>query len=305
MSRRTLFKRLGVAVGALAAGGAALAISEGDRGADATRPLFVEQLAGPPGGIGPTIVFLPGLGATTRYWKSRVAALAARTPLLLVDLLGFGRSPKPWASYTVDRHLAALREVLAPAAATGPLVLVGHSLGARLAVAYAARYPADVTQLVLVSMPYFGSEERAKRHFRRRGAEGWMMTHMIPAAIGCLVSRRLLGWALPFLLQDLPREVVEDLNQMTWRSSTSTLWEVIYRYDLTADLARIEGRIPMVCLHGDRDESAPLAPIRELAAVHRTCTLRVWPGATHGLPLEQPAWVRTQIAAATTAAGPP
>ena len=188
-----MLKRLGVAVGAIAAGGAALAIGEGDRGANAERPLFTDRLPGPPGGTGLTLVFLPGLGATTRYWKSRVAALAARTPLLLVDLLGFGRSPKPWASYTVDRHVTALREVLAPAAVAGPLILVGHSLGARLAVAYAARYPAHLKQLVLVSMPYFGSGERAKRHLGRRGAEGWIMTHMIPAALACLVSRRLLG----------------------------------------------------------------------------------------------------------------
>ncbi|MCC6433288.1 MAG: hypothetical protein IT354_20440 [Gemmatimonadaceae bacterium] len=36
---------------------------------------------------------------------------------------------------------------------------------------------------------------------------------------------------------DVPREVVEDMNQMTWRSSTSTLREAIYRYDLTVDWA--------------------------------------------------------------------
>ncbi len=276
-------------------GGSAVAVSEGDDGADARRPLFTESLQASPPSAGPTVVFLPGLGATTRFWKTRVTALTAKAGLLLVDLLGFGRSPKPWTEYTVDRHIAALRRVLQPRAASGTLVLVGHSVGARLAVTYAARYPDDVAQLVLVSTPYFGRSETAKGYFGRRGAEGWIMTHMIPTAIACLVSRRVLGWALPTLIPDVPREVAEDLNQMTWRSSTSTLWEVIYGYDLTGDLARIEGRVPMLCLHGDRDESAPLASMLELARTHRDCTVMVYPGATHALPLEQPAWVRTQI----------
>ena len=36
------------------------------------------------------IAFLPGLGGTTRYWRTRVAPLAAGNRLLLIDLLGFG-----------------------------------------------------------------------------------------------------------------------------------------------------------------------------------------------------------------------
>ena len=73
-----------------------------------------------------------------------------------------------------------------------------HSVGARLALAYAAHYPDDVRQLVLVSMPYFGSGESAKGYIGRRGAQGWMMTHLVPAALACLVTRRVLGWALPY-----------------------------------------------------------------------------------------------------------
>lgn len=294
LSRRAMLGRVGLGAGALvAAGGVAAGVSEADRGAAGTRPLFTDEL----GAAGPTVVFLPGIGATTRYWGPRVAPLAERARLVLVDLLGFGRSPKPWTTYSVDRHVDALHGVLGPLAeARGPLTLVGHSLGARLAVAYAARHPGAVRQLVLVSLPYFGGAERAKGYFRRRGAEGWVMTHMIPAAIACVISRRLLGWALPSLLPGLPREVAEDLTLMTWRSSTSTLWEVIYGYDLAADLARVAGRAPMLCLHGDQDERAPLDRLRELARTHAGCELRVRPGADHGLPLADPAWVRAQVA---------
>ena len=87
---------------------------------------------------GPTLVFLPGVGGTTRYWERRIAPLAAMYRLLLVDLLGYGRSPKPWTTYSVERHIAELHRVLD---GRDHLTLVGHSFSAILAVAYAARYP--------------------------------------------------------------------------------------------------------------------------------------------------------------------
>ena len=121
---------------------------------------------------------------------------------------------------------------------------------------------------------------------------------MVPFALACLLGRRLLGWAAPLIARDLPRPVAEDLNEMTWRSSTSTMWEVIYRHDLAADVARVPARIPFLCLHGDADESAPLERMRELEALHPNCVIRVYRGADHQLPLRHPGWVRAQITAA-------
>ena len=88
-----------------------------------------------------TLVFIPGLGGTTRYWRSRIERLEANYRIVLVDLLGFGESAKPWTQYSVERHITALWSVLARYA---PFTLIGHSLGALLSVALAARHPRAV-----------------------------------------------------------------------------------------------------------------------------------------------------------------
>lgn len=297
ISRRSALRRAGLGLGALATATAALALVDADRGDEGKRPLFSTV----DGGGLPTIVFLPGIGATTRFWTYVLttgagAALAGRH--LLIDLLGFGRSPKPWTTYDVERHVTELRRVLAP---ERRFILVGHSLGARLAIAYAARYPEQIERLVLISLPYFGDAEQAKRFFRDKGANGWIWTHLIPMALMCLFSRRLLGWSFPYLVTSVPRVVAEDLTQMTWRSSTSTIWEVIYGYDLAADVRRIPAGMPVLCLHGDRDASAPLDRMRELQVLHPNCVIRVQHGATHQLPLFHQAWVRGQIASVLVA----
>lgn len=93
---------------------------------------------------GPLLVFLPGITGTTRYWRGRVAHLATANRLLLVDPLGFGRSPRPEVGYDMESHVAALHQVLS---GRGPFTLVGHSFGAMTAVAYAARHPEQVERL--------------------------------------------------------------------------------------------------------------------------------------------------------------
>ena len=61
---------------------------------------------------GPTLVFIPGLSGTTRYWQGCLGALEKNFRVLLIDPLGFGDSPKPWSRYTIDRHVDALYQTL-------------------------------------------------------------------------------------------------------------------------------------------------------------------------------------------------
>ena len=246
------------------------------------RPLHVEQR----GDGEHTVVFLAGLGGTTRYWAPRLGPFPSRHRIALVDLLGFGESPKPWTTYTVEHHVAKLREVLEP---LGPISLVGHSLGALLAVAYSARYPGQVRALTLIGMPLFGSQERAYRYLRRGPVRGGLVyTNVVLTMIACLVTRRLLGRLLPHLIRSVPREVAQDLVKHTWRSSTSSLWEVVYRYDMADDLARLPPSTAVLLIHGDQDLMAPLEPIEHLAAHHPTWRLWIAKGADHHPFLRQP-----------------
>jgi|GEM_PF-1271389 len=312
MQRRHFVRRLAIAAGVLVGGIGALAVADADRGDDSGRPLFVRRLrphATPSkntSGVDDvqsteavTTVFLPGLGGTTDYWEYVLTA-GTEAPWhgnpLLVDLLGFGRSPKPWTTYTVARHVAELRRVLAR---YPRLTLVGHSIGARLAIAYAAQFPEQIERLVLVSVPYFGGPDRARRFFGAKGASGWIWTHLVPIALTCLLSRRVLGWAFPMIIPSVPAAVAVGLTQMTWRSSTSTIWEVMYGHDLTADLRRVPTRVPFTCLHGARDQSAPLTGVQALRMLHPNSTLVVQAEAGHQLPLRFPGWVREHAARAS------
>src|SRR3546814_13178643 len=106
-----------------------------------------------------------------------------------------------------------------------PRVLVGHSLGAALALALAARHPDRVQALCLFSLPDYGSRAGAIEWFAsQRG--GWVYTNMLATALACLVTRRVAGRWLPYLVHNVPPEVARDLVLHNMASSTTSLWEV-------------------------------------------------------------------------------
>lgn len=128
-------------------------------------------------GAGPALVFIHGLGSSAATWDRCRAALADRYETIAVDLLGHGRSPVPEdpAEYRRDAALADL-DVIVDGCSTAP-VLVGHSLGGYLALAYAATRPGRVRGLVVLNTgPGFRDptkreqwNERSRRNAHRFG----------------------------------------------------------------------------------------------------------------------------------------
>lgn len=109
----------------------------------------------------PSIVFLHGLGSSAATWARCMELLGDRFEVVAVDLLGHGASPVPDdpAEYTRDVALRDLDEVLA--SLDGQPVLVGHSLGGYLSLAYAITRPGQVRGLVVLNTgPGFRDPEK-------------------------------------------------------------------------------------------------------------------------------------------------
>lgn len=105
---------------------------------------------GPP--AAPPVVLLHGITGHARTWDDEARLLAERRRVLALDQRGHGDSdPAPDGDYGDDALLGDL-DAFVHALGLGRVSLLALSLGGRVAINYAGRYPAQVERLVVVDI---------------------------------------------------------------------------------------------------------------------------------------------------------
>jgi pimeloyl-ACP methyl ester carboxylesterase len=102
------------------------------------------------GSGGPTILLEAGLMSTVLSWSELQRALAGAFRVVTYDRAGMGWSDLGPMPRTADRIVDELHTLLERAGIPPPYVLVGHSFGGLTMPVFAARFPDEVTGIVLV-----------------------------------------------------------------------------------------------------------------------------------------------------------
>lgn len=200
-------------------------------------------------------------------------------PTVAPDLPGFGATPPPpnaWGSEDYAEAVADLINSL-DGSTSQELVVVGHSLGGRVAVRLAARYPSLVRALVLTGAPVV----------RRPGG-----TSKPP--LGFRTVRRLhrLGLAGDARLERARMRY----GSADYRSAEGVMREVLVRlvnetYEET--LAAIG--CPVELVWGEEDEEVPVSVGEGIAERISQAVLTVCPATGHLLPTERPEELRAAV----------
>jgi 2-succinyl-6-hydroxy-2,4-cyclohexadiene-1-carboxylate synthase len=196
------------------------------------------------------------------------------------------RIAKRWRTALVDfdtPSLDACVEAVRAAAAGG--VVVGYSMGGRIALHAAVRDPAAFRALVLVGATP-GIEDELERRSRRAADEtlaDWIETQPIQSVVEHWESQAVFSTQSPGLvtaqrrgrLSHRPRELAAMLRA-TGQGALEPLWD---------DLPRLS--LPVLAVAGDRDRKYAALAERIVAAMPNARTALV-PGAGHAAQLEQP-----------------
>ena len=241
----------------------------------------------------PTVVLIHHFGGSRATWTEVMARLGDGCVCVAADLHGFGGSPLG-GSRTVE-EMADDVVGRCDALNVGRLVVVGHSMGARIAMIVAARQPARVVGLVLVAPSPPTPEPMTDDGRATLGS----------ARADRFSAERLVGHITGDPLAPSQATAAADdvlaVDAAAWRA-----WvEVGSRHDLTALVAGVT--CPVTVLSGDRDPAIPTAVVERevLARLPQSKLIRV-AGAGHLLPLEAPDEVVDAIRkmTASTPAGP-
>lgn len=235
-------------------------------------------------GAGPAMVLVHGLGADRRIWEGTMAAFAGRHRVVALDLPGHGESDKPDADYTPD-YFADVVRGMARALGIDEAVLVGTSLGGRIALEIAATYP-DWAHTVVLSAP--------------APIMGGAWTPPVGWALANLTSPLLLRWLLPrgiergffdpecagarlrrsFVAEQLARKDFPDFARAVARAVAGIV------SGAPPDVARV--RQPMLLLWGRHDRIVEPSGATALLAELPSARLRLLDRCGHMPMLEQP-----------------
>ncbi|TYI11587.1 hypothetical protein ES332_A09G217200v1 [Gossypium tomentosum] len=137
--------------------------------------LFVKA-EGPKDKAREDVLFIHGLISSSVFWTETLFPNFSTTVkltyrLLAVDILGFGRSPKPTELlYTLREHVEMIEKSVLEAYQVKSFHIVAHSLGCILALAIAVKQPGSIKSLTLLAPPYFPvpKGEPATQYIMRR-----------------------------------------------------------------------------------------------------------------------------------------
>ncbi|MBW1709906.1 MAG: alpha/beta hydrolase [Deltaproteobacteria bacterium] len=171
-------------------------------------------------GEGKPILCIHGLTANSRCWEALAGTLAPKYRVLAMDLRGRGLSEKPPSGYSVARHakdvLAVIDDLKLEQA-----VIMGHSLGAIIAMAFGAEYPERVDRLILIDAGGKVSEEQMTKFFA-----------------GIKPSLDRLGKVFPSF-----EAYVEPLKQVPFNQPWSPALEAYFRYEAEEVEGGVRSRI--------------------------------------------------------------
>lgn len=213
-------------------------------------------------GNGTPVVLLHGYADSADTWRAvltRLEAMGRRA--FAVDLPGFGRADRRRPGPLLPQFDAFVDAILAE---TGPVVLVGNSLGAATAVRAAARNPDLVAALIALDDPLNARHWIARMARKRAVPTGfWLFVARIPVPARTL--RRLTVIAVPKMLYGPgiaadPDVVTYWTGLMSRASDVAALGRDAFRYAHEALGTHHDIRVscPTVVVHGARDCIIPV-----------------------------------------------
>jgi non-heme chloroperoxidase len=238
-------------------------------------------------GTGRPVVFSHGWPLSADAWDAQMLFLGDNGYRVIAhDRRGHGRSSQPWNGNEMDTYaddLAALIEKLDLKNAT----LVGHSTGGGEVARYIGRHGSKrVSQAVLIaSVP-----PQMLKTKNNPGGLPISVFDEIRAGVLADRSQFFKNLSMPFYGYNKPgAKVSQGVRDSFWLQGMQASFKGVYdcikafsETDFTDDLKKID--VPTLILQGDADQIVPIDDASRLSAkLVKNSTLKVYPGASHGM----------------------
>jgi pimeloyl-ACP methyl ester carboxylesterase len=222
-----------------------------------------------------SLVFIHGSGSNHSAWSHQYARLHKKYNIVAVNLPGHGRSGGS-GEKDVQRYCVWVKELMGVLDLNGA-VLVGHSLGAAVALQFAINYPQEIAGIVLVGG---GTKMPVNSFFLE-------LLKTNPPEVPVEVIDLICKYSLA---KENHSKFFAPLQKSISQSKVDVLYGDLLacnNLDLIAEIGKIN--VPALVICGAEDKMAPSDCSRQLAASISGAKLEIIEGAGHMVMLERPA----------------
>jgi pimeloyl-ACP methyl ester carboxylesterase len=212
------------------------------------------------GGKGDTLVLLHGFTEDLRIWKKFSASLSRQFRVICIDLPGHGKSDCLAATHTMELMADMISAVL-KSLKVRKCLMIGHSMGGYVALAFAARHAGMLRGFGLFHSHCFADSDEDKKN-RSRTIE--------------LVKRDRAGFLAAFIPGLFPEEsrkkFAREIEFLQWCARETPAEGIVAalrgmreRKDRTGLLRKT--RLPVLFILGLRDSKAPVARLWDMISL--------------------------------------
>ena len=281
-------------------------------------PLSVEEVG--PRDAPLTVIFVHGYCLSMGSWHYQRLGLAdmtrPRLRMVFYDHRSHGRSGRaPTETATIDQLGDDLYRVFTDLVPTGPVVLVGHSMGGMTVMALADRHPELFgTRVVGVALLSTSTGRLAEVTLGLPAVTAKLRAPVLPLALRVMRSRagliergRRIGSDIAWLLTrrysfgstDVSPALVEYVGRIIAATPVEVVadfYPALDAHDKLSALGRLRGIETFIAV-GDRDLLTPVEHSERMAEVLPDAELLVLEGAGHLAMMERPALVTLRLRA--------
>jgi pimeloyl-ACP methyl ester carboxylesterase len=246
----------------------------------------------------PPMFLIHGLADEADTWRHLIPPLSTQYRVIAPDLPGFGRSEKPDRAYTVPFFQDVLLELL-DTLEVERAILVGHSLGAVIAHAFALSHRERVERLILIAGSLVARSQKvdlATMLFLVPGLGEWLYNRLRKDPQAAYRTLEPYYSRLEHL-PEVDREFLfQRVNERVWSDGQRRAFLSAFRYlarwipgqqrTLPSRLATLD--VPTLVLWGEADRMMPVENGHALVELQPTARLVVVPGAGHNVHQEDP-----------------
>ena len=234
---------------------------------------------------GKVAVCVHGLTTPSPVWQAVAEGLAQDGyRVLLYDLYGRGYSDRPRHAHGRGLFHRQLDDLLARLGVTGPVTLLGYSMGGAIGASWAAANPGRVDRLILLAPAGMGHDLGRIAQVTRdwKGIGDWLMLAMFPR------NHRRATEAERMIARDVPGIIDTQQDELRWRGFVPAVLSSvrgILSEVLEEDHRSLrKHRIPVLAIWGREDRTIPIKAMGVMAHWNPDAHHEVIEGAGHGLP---------------------